>query len=143
MLATDRQLAEGVRPRERRETEPWPAPRPLATALTEVLPLDPELLPETLRLWVMELAERLQVLADYPAAAAIVMLTGAVSRRASIRPKRQDHWVVAAKGIRYPDGARRAAEIHIETGDFEVYGGRSDRACPAERRSGPSLHLAS
>jgi hypothetical protein len=93
MLATDHHLAESVR-HERVKAEAWPAPRPLSAALTEVCPFDPDLLPETLRPWVLDLAERLQVPADYPAAALIVMLAGALGRRASIRPQRHDHWMV-------------------------------------------------
>jgi putative DNA primase/helicase len=38
--------------------------------------------------------ERLQVPADYPAVALIVMLAGALGRRASIRPQRHDNWTV-------------------------------------------------
>jgi putative DNA primase/helicase len=90
MLATDHQQAESAR-HERGEAESWPVPRPLSAALAEVCPFDPELLPETLRPWVLDLAERLQVPADYPAAALIVMLAGALGRRASIRPQRHDN----------------------------------------------------
>jgi Protein of unknown function (DUF3987) len=93
MLATDHQHAESAR-HERGEAEPWPAPRPLSAVLAAVCPFDPELLPETLRPWVLDLAERLQVPADYPAVALIVMLAGALGRRASIRPQRHDHWMV-------------------------------------------------
>ena len=87
MLSTARRSARG-------EAEPWPAPRPLSGALAAVSSLDPELLPEALRAWVVDLAERLQVPPDYPAAALTVMLAGALGRRASIRPQRYDHWVV-------------------------------------------------
>jgi Protein of unknown function (DUF3987) len=94
MFATDHQQAESARPHARVQGEPWPAPRPLSAALAEVSPFDPDLLPETLRPWVLDLAERLQVSADYPAAALIVMLAGALGRRASIRPQRHDNWTV-------------------------------------------------
>jgi hypothetical protein len=94
MLTTDHGQAESIRPEAHGEGEPWPAPRPLSAALAEVRPLDPELLPETLRAWVLDVAERLQVPADYPAAALIVMLAGALGRRAWIRPQRYDNWVV-------------------------------------------------
>src|SRR6202521_3504585 len=77
------------------EAELWPTPRPLASALAEVCPFDPDLLPETLRPWVLDLAERLQVPLDYPAAAVTVMLAGAIGRRALIRPQRHDHWAVS------------------------------------------------
>ena len=76
MLATDYQQAESARPHARGEAEPWPVPRPLSAAQAEVCPFDPELLPEVLRPWVLDLAERLQVPADYPAAGLIVMLAG-------------------------------------------------------------------
>ena len=94
MLATVQQHAEKARPQARGEGEPWPAPQPLSAALAPVFPFDPQLLPETLRPWVLDVAERLQVPADYPAVASIVMLAGALGRRASIRPQRQDHWAV-------------------------------------------------
>jgi putative DNA primase/helicase len=94
MFATDHQQAESARPHSRVQGEPWPAPRPLSAALAEVSPFDPELLPETLRPWALDLAERLQVPADYPAAALIVMLAGTLGRRASIRPQRHDNWRV-------------------------------------------------
>src|SRR5712692_4503035 len=94
MLATDHQQVENAKPHARGEAEPWPAPRPLSAELAEVCPFGPEMLPETLRPWVLDLAERLQVPADYPAAALIVMLAGAIGRRASIRPQRQGNWTV-------------------------------------------------
>src|ERR1700722_9100945 len=88
--------AESARRQACAEAEPWPTPRPLASTLAEVCPFDPDLLPETLRPWVLDLAERLQVPPDYPAAALTVMLAGAIGRRALIRPQRHDHWVVKA-----------------------------------------------
>src|SRR5713226_8187166 len=94
MLATHQYQEENATPHERGEAEPWPAPLPLSAALAEVCPFDPGLLPETLRPWVLDLAERLQVPADYPAAALIVMLAGALGRRAFIRPQRHDNWSV-------------------------------------------------
>jgi len=94
MLATDHQQAENAKPHARGEAEAWPEPRPLSAALAEVCPFDPELLPETLRPWVLDVAERLQVPTDYPAAALIVMLAGALGRRAFIRPQRHDNWRV-------------------------------------------------
>ena len=94
MLAIDQHQPESAKPGARGEAQPWPVPRPLSAALAEVSPFDPELLPETLRPWVLDLMERLQVPADYPAAALIVMLAGALGRRASIRPQRHDNWKV-------------------------------------------------
>jgi putative DNA primase/helicase len=94
MVARDHDQAESVRPEARGEAEPWPAPRPLSAAPAEVCPFDPDLLPETLRPWVLDLAERLQVPSDYPAAALTIMLAGVLGRRAWIRPQRHDNWKV-------------------------------------------------
>ena len=77
------------------EPPPWPAPRALSGALAPVGPFEPELLPESLRALVVDVAERLQVPLDYPAAAVLVMLAGALGRRALIHPQRYDHhWTV-------------------------------------------------
>jgi hypothetical protein len=94
MFATDPHQAENTKAHRRGQAKLWPVPRPLSAALAEVCPFDPELLPESLRPWVLDLAERLQVPADYPAAALIVMLAGALGRRAFIHPQRHDNWSV-------------------------------------------------
>ena len=86
MLTKDQYQKESRDPEAGEKAGPWPKPRPLSAALAEVCPFDPELLPETLRPWVLDIAERLQVPIDYPAAALTVMLAGVIGRRASIRP---------------------------------------------------------
>ncbi len=78
------------------DNEPWPVPRPVSGTLAEVPALNPDLLPASIRDWTLDLAERFQVPPDYPAAAVIAMLAGALGRRALIRPKRHDDWVVYA-----------------------------------------------
>ena len=74
--------------------ESWPTPEPLLAPLPSVHAFDPELLPSALRDWVMDVAERLQAPADFPAATVIVALAGATGRRALITPKRFDNWEV-------------------------------------------------
>lgn len=99
--------------------EPRPVPRPLAGALAEVPALDPQLLPESIRPWVIDLAERFQVPADYPAAAVITMLAGALGRRALIRPKRHDDWIVYGSlwgGIVGRSGVMKSPIIHAALG---------------------------
>src|ERR1044071_8029698 len=75
------------------ELNPWPPPKPLSATLVEVPLFDPDLLPETLRGRVVDLAQRFQVPEDYPAAAVITMLGGAIGRRALIHPKQFDEWL--------------------------------------------------
>ena len=74
---------------------PWPKPQPLSAALPDVAVFDSRLLPPVLRDHVMDVAERLQVPADFPAATMVVSLAGAIGRRAVIMPMQHDTtWVV-------------------------------------------------
>ncbi|MBS1856111.1 MAG: DUF3987 domain-containing protein [Acidobacteria bacterium] len=73
----------------------WPQPKPLSTTLPPVVAFDPDLLPVAFRAYALDVAERMQVPLDFPAAALLVALAGATGRRARIRPKRHDRdWVV-------------------------------------------------
>jgi hypothetical protein len=74
--------------------EEWPEVVPLSTGLPPVDPFTPDLLPETLRPWVMDIAERMQCPPDFPAVAAIVTLSAVVGRQIGIRPKQHDDWLV-------------------------------------------------
>jgi putative DNA primase/helicase len=68
----------------------WPEPKPLEGALPPVLPLPLGCLPQSFRPLIEDIAERMQVPADCPAANVIVALAGCVNRRAIIQPKRED-----------------------------------------------------
>lgn len=65
----------------------WEDPQELGCELPPVLPFNGDLLPTNLRPLVEDVAERLQVPPDFPAASAIVALAGVVNRRALIQPK--------------------------------------------------------
>ncbi len=96
------------RPTRAQVGEEWPTPEPLANTLPPVLPFDLELLPEAFRALVADVADRMQVPADYPAAVAVLCLAGVVSRRAVVQPKARDaSWVVVPNlwgGIIAPPG---------------------------------------
>ncbi len=72
----------------------WPDPVPLPDALPPVAPFDPELLPEALRGWVMDIAERMQCPPDFPAVGVITALSGLIGARAVVAPKQHDDWCV-------------------------------------------------
>ncbi len=76
------------------ESDSWPEPTSLPDGLPPVPAFDFELLPPLLRRRVEDIAERMQCPPDFPAVAAIVMLSSVVGRRCSIRPKREDDWLV-------------------------------------------------
>ncbi len=72
----------------------WPEPTPLPTALPMVKAFDAQLLPEALRPWVMDIANRMQCPVDFPAVAALVALSGLIGARAVVQPKQHDDWQV-------------------------------------------------
>lgn len=71
----------------------WPEPKPLPDALPPVAAFDYDLLPEALRPWVQDIAERVQCPPDFPAVGAMISLASVVGRKIGIRPKRQDDWL--------------------------------------------------
>jgi len=63
-------------------------------ALLPVPAFDPDLLPETLRPWCLDIAERMQCPLDFVAVAAMVTVAAVVGRQVGIRPKQRDDWQV-------------------------------------------------
>jgi len=76
------------------EPQPWADPLPIPDALLPVEPFDYALLPESLRPWVADIAERMQCPPDFVAVGAMVALSSVIGRKASIAPKRHDDWRV-------------------------------------------------
>lgn len=72
----------------------WPDPEPLPDARLSVPAFDLALLPEALRPWIADIAERMQAPPDFPAIGAMVSLAAVVGRRIGIRPKQRDDWTV-------------------------------------------------
>jgi hypothetical protein len=82
--------AEADSSQQARTEDDWPQPEPLGEVLPPVLPFDEWLLPTALRPLVVDVAERMQVPLDFPAAALMLCLAGAVNRRALVQPKDAD-----------------------------------------------------
>jgi len=74
--------------------EGWPDPVPLPDELTPVLPLDFSMLPQSVRPFIEDVAERMQCPADFPAVGIMIVLSGVVGRKVCIRPKKYDDWTV-------------------------------------------------
>ena len=73
----------------------WPQPQPIRAALHPVPLFDPvALLPDVLRDWVMDEAERMPCAPDFVAAAAVVALGATIGARCAIKPKARDSWLV-------------------------------------------------
>lgn len=71
----------------------WPDPLPIPDALPPVKPFDYALLPDALRPWIEDIAERVQCPPDFPAVGAMISLAAVVGRKIGIRPKRRDDWL--------------------------------------------------
>ena len=71
-----------------------PDPAPLPSGLPPVPALLPDMLPQGLRAWLVDIADRAQAPLDFVAVGAIVALSSALGRRLAIRPKRRDDWDV-------------------------------------------------
>ena len=69
-------------------------PRPIGVDLLSVPPLAPEMIPESLRPWIVDIAQRGCFPIEYPAVAAIAALASLVGRKLAIRPKQHDTWKV-------------------------------------------------
>src|SRR5215469_13869346 len=72
----------------------WPKPEAIQTELPPVQRFTEELLPMAFRPLVHDVAERMQVPMDYPAAVLVLCLASTVNRRAVSQPKANDSgWV--------------------------------------------------
>lgn len=70
-----------------------PDPIPLGPDLLSVPAFDADLLPDTWRPWIADIADRMQAPADFPAAAAVVAAGGLIGRRIGIAPQERTDWV--------------------------------------------------
>jgi hypothetical protein len=84
-------IMDNAAPVARSNTSEWPEPLPLPSIL-EVELFTSDLLPEALRPWICDIAERVQVPMDYPAVAAVVALGSVIGRQVTIRPRQHDSW---------------------------------------------------
>jgi len=72
----------------------WTEPAALPDGLPPVQPFDPELLPEALRGWVADIADRMQCPPDFPAVGVVVAVSSLIGARAVVAPKARDDWRV-------------------------------------------------
>jgi hypothetical protein len=72
----------------------WPAPKPIESSLPTVARLDPDLLPEAIRDYVLDVADRQQAPPDFAAIAALCGLASIIGNAARVRPKQYDDWEV-------------------------------------------------
>lgn len=69
-------------------------PRALPQSLPEVPSFQPEMLPEELRDYVLDVAQRIQCPPEYCAVSALALLAGLVGHKVRMRPKQHDDWEI-------------------------------------------------
>jgi hypothetical protein len=67
---------------------------PLPEGLPPVASLDPAMIPEPLREWIVDVSERMQIPPDFATVGAVVVAGSLIGRQVGIHPKRQDDWLV-------------------------------------------------
>ncbi len=90
------------------------APLPLPGGLPDVPVFDLAMLPEALRPWVGDIAERLQCPLDYPSVAFVTALAGVIGKKIGVRPKQQDDWTVVPNlwgAIVGPPGVQKSPAV--------------------------------
>jgi putative DNA primase/helicase len=75
-------------------TGDWPDCSDLPPFLPEAPPLDPDLLPQPLREWIIDEAERMQVPIEMVAIPVLVGLSSVGGRQIGVHPKKHDDWLV-------------------------------------------------
>jgi len=89
-------LEDGRRPISLRMVEggDWPLPQPIISTLPTVALFSGDLLPETLRRYVLDVSDRQQSPPDFVAVAMLCGLGAVVGNKVRIRPKQLDDWTV-------------------------------------------------
>ena len=72
----------------------WNDPIPLLENKPKVPSMDEHYLPESIKPWIMDIVERMQVPIEFIAVPAVISLAAAIGRSASIFPKKYDNWQV-------------------------------------------------
>jgi hypothetical protein len=79
-------------PHGTKAAEDWPDPLPLPAGLLPVPAFDTAMLPDAFRPWIDDIAERMQVPADFAAVPAMIAAGSVIGNRIAIRPKAHDDW---------------------------------------------------
>lgn len=80
---------------EKNQGDVWPEIVPLPALRPPVQDFSTDdLLPESLRPWLSDIADRMQCPPEFPAVGALIALSSLVGRQIAIRPKRHDDWTV-------------------------------------------------
>lgn len=72
----------------------WPDPQPIKEELLPVKSLPPEIIPEPLRDYCVDIAHRMQCPIDYVAIGLLTMISSVIGTGCAVRPKQKDNWQI-------------------------------------------------
>ncbi|MCS5559933.1 MAG: YfjI family protein, partial [Oceanospirillaceae bacterium] len=116
------------------ESLTWDKPKELKTELLPVKPLTPEMLPDRMRDYITDIAERMDDSSpDYVAVGVMVVLATLIGRKLAVMPKRYDPWLVVPNlwgavigrpsAKKTPSLTKAMAPLHqFESVEFEKHG---------------------
>jgi putative DNA primase/helicase len=109
-------------------------PLPPTPNLRPVPTLPQQLLPDALRDWLVDIAERMNCPLEYAAGPAIVALSSLVGRKVGIRPKRFDDWTTVPNLWGMSVGAPSARKTPAATAALKLLGRLEAEAIEAHRK---------
>ena len=92
--AEEKRSSNGASEQTEKEVGVWPDPVPLPHSLLPVAPFDYDMLPNKVRPWVEDVADRMQCPPDFVAVSVVVGLGSVIGRKVTVRPKAADDWSV-------------------------------------------------
>jgi len=72
----------------------WEAPGQIETKIPNVAVMTPELMPESLRPWLLDISNRMQTPPDFATVSALVVLGSVIGSGCAVKPKQKDDWQV-------------------------------------------------
>lgn len=103
---------------EQGDVSQWQDPEPIVNALLPVQPLTQDLIPEALRAYVCDQAERMSCPSDNVFAPLMVTLSIAIGTGCGISPKKFDPWLVVPNiwgAVVAPPGSKKTAALKAGT----------------------------
>lgn len=117
----------------------WPDPHPIQTPLKAVPAFDAAiLLPEVLREWIMDEADRMPCPPDFIAVACMVALGSVVGARCAMQPKACDNWMIVPNlwgGVVGLPSAKKSPAINAALKPLERLTAREVEVFQAEQRA--------
>lgn len=113
----------------------WLEPAPLPSELPPVEHFEMALLPDALRAWIADIAERTQCPPDFAAVGAMITAGSLIGRKIAIRPKLRDDWEELANlwgVIIGPPSVMKSTALHEALRPLRALEGRSQETHEAE-----------